>query len=182
MRLTEVWFCRQDPSKKYKKYTPINLPDRTWPSKTIDGPPIWLSTDLRDGNQALVNPMTIEQKRRFFKLLVQIGFKEIEIAYPAASDTDFGFVRGLVESDEVPDDVWLQVCVFCRDACLTIELNVLRCLPPLGKTSLGVRSTQWRDLSRLYYTCIMQHAHASATLSFVIQKSKPSSSQSLIRN
>ncbi|KAF8590003.1 2-isopropylmalate synthase [Ramaria rubella] len=105
----------KDPSKKYKKFTPLNLPDRTWPSKTIDEPPIWLSTDLRDGNQALANPMTIDQKRRFFRLLVQTGFKEIEIAYPAASDTDFGFVRGLVESKEVPDDVWLQVLTPARE-------------------------------------------------------------------
>ncbi|KAF8511143.1 2-isopropylmalate synthase [Hysterangium stoloniferum] len=105
----------QDPSKKYRKYTPINLPDRQWPTKTIEKPPIWLSTDLRDGNQALANPMTIKQKQRFFKLLVQTGFKEIEIAYPAASDTDFGFVRGLIENGEVPDDVWIQVLTPARE-------------------------------------------------------------------
>lgn len=101
---------RSDPSVKYKPYTPLQLPDRQWPSKTLTKPPIWLSTDLRDGNQALVNPMTVEQKNLFFRHLVKCGFKEIEISYPAASDTDFNFVRGLIEGPEVPDDVWLQVC------------------------------------------------------------------------
>ena len=98
-----------DPSQKYKPYTPLNLPDRQWPSKVQRSPPIWLSTDLRDGNQALANPMTIEQKTRFFRTLISVGLKEIEVAYPAASDTDFNFVRGLIEGGEVPDDVWLQV-------------------------------------------------------------------------
>jgi 2-isopropylmalate synthase len=99
----------KDPSKKYTPYKSLDLPDRQWPSKRIESPPIWLSTDLRDGNQALANPMTIPQKTRFFKELVKVGLKEIEVAYPAASDTDFGFVRGLIEEGQVPDDVWLQV-------------------------------------------------------------------------
>lgn len=75
----------------------------------LSKPPIWLSTDLRDGNQSLANPMTIEQKTRFFLHLVQCGVKEIEVAYPAASDTDFNFVRGLIEQGLIPDDVWIQV-------------------------------------------------------------------------
>lgn len=100
-----------DPSVKYKRYTPLKLEDRQWPTKTITKPPIWLSTDLRDGNQALANPMTVEQKKIFFDRLVKCGFKEIEIAYPAASDTDFGFVRGLIEDKKIPDDVWIQVRV-----------------------------------------------------------------------
>ncbi|KAJ7632904.1 hypothetical protein FB45DRAFT_913837 [Roridomyces roridus] len=94
-----------DPSQKYRAYTPLNLPNRQWPTKTFSAPPIWLSTDLRDGNQALANPMTIEQKTLFFRQLVKCGVKEIEVAYPAASDTDFDFVRGLIENNEVPDDV-----------------------------------------------------------------------------
>ena len=98
-----------DPSQKYKPYTPLNLPDRQWPSKVQRSPPIWLSTDLRDGNQALANPMTIPQKNIFYDTLIKCGFKEIEIAYPAASDTDFNFVRGLIDSGKVPDDVWIQV-------------------------------------------------------------------------
>ncbi|KAI0318829.1 hypothetical protein OF83DRAFT_1170761 [Amylostereum chailletii] len=105
-----------DPSQKYKPYTPLKLDNRQWPSKTFGNkPPIWLSTDLRDGNQALANPMTIEQKSTFFQLLLECGFKEIEVAYPAASDTDFGFVRGLVENDKIPDDVWIQVLTPARE-------------------------------------------------------------------
>lgn len=103
-----------DPSQKYKPYTPLNFPNRTWPSKVAKSPPIWLSTDLRDGNQALANPMSVGQKNCFFQQIIKCGFKEVEIAYPAASDTDFNFVRGLIASGNVPDDVWLQVC-----GCLT---------------------------------------------------------------
>lgn len=98
-----------NPSQKYKPYTPLNLQDRQWPSKTFTKAPIWLSTDLRDGNQALANPMTIEQKTLFFRQLVKCGVKQIEVAYPAASETDFQFVRGLIENNEVPDDIWVQV-------------------------------------------------------------------------
>ncbi|KAF7295473.1 Pyruvate carboxyltransferase domain-containing protein [Mycena indigotica] len=104
-----------DPSQKYRPYTPLVLPNRSWPSKTFSAPPIWLSTDLRDGNQALANPMTIEQKTLFFRELVKCGIKEIEVAYPAASDTDFSFVRGLIENNEVPDDVWIQVLTPARE-------------------------------------------------------------------
>ncbi|KAG8788835.1 hypothetical protein FRC15_001795 [Serendipita sp. 397] len=104
----------KDPSTKYKPYTPVNLPDRQWPSRVTTTAPIWLSTDLRDGNQALANPMSIEQKTRFFRQLVKCGLKEIEVAYPAASETDFGFVRGLIEGGEVPDDVWVQVLTPAR--------------------------------------------------------------------
>jgi hypothetical protein len=98
-----------DPSQRYKPYTPLQLENRQWPSKILSKPPIWLSTDLRDGNQALANPMTIEQKTLFFQTLVKCGLKEIEVAYPAASDTDFGFVRMLIEKNMIPDDVWIQV-------------------------------------------------------------------------
>ncbi|KAF9246405.1 hypothetical protein BU15DRAFT_85171 [Melanogaster broomeanus] len=104
-----------DPSQKYRPYTPLKLASRTWPTKTFTGAPIWLSTDLRDGNQALANPMTADQKLTFFRLLVKCGFKEIEIAYPAASDTDFSFVRSLIENNEIPDDVWIQVLTPARE-------------------------------------------------------------------
>ncbi|KAI0723806.1 2-isopropylmalate synthase [Cerioporus squamosus] len=104
-----------DPSIKYQPYTPLQLPDRQWPSKVNRSPPIWLSTDLRDGNQALANPMTIAQKLVFFETLVKCGFKEIEVAYPAASDTDFNFVRQLIEEGRVPDDVWIQVLTPARE-------------------------------------------------------------------
>lgn len=110
MRLTAAKLVyRTTPSQKYRPYKPLDLPNRQWPSKTFTKAPIWLSTDLRDGNQALANPMTIPQKTTFFRELIKCGVKEIEVAYPAASDTDFAFVRGLIENNEVPDDVWIQV-------------------------------------------------------------------------
>jgi 2-isopropylmalate synthase len=103
------------PSAKYRLFAPINLPDRTWINKAIAHPPIWLSTDLRDGNQALIEPMNRDRKLRLFNLLVNIGFKEIEIAFPAASQTDFDFVRYLIEEDLIPDDVTVQVLTQARE-------------------------------------------------------------------
>ncbi|KAI0739553.1 hypothetical protein C8Q80DRAFT_1274619 [Daedaleopsis nitida] len=103
-----------DASAKYRAYTSVALPDRQWPGARIRRHPIWLSTDLRDGNQALARPMTVAQKRALFRHLVKCGFKEIEVAYPSASETEFGFVRALVEDGEVPDDVWIQVLTPAR--------------------------------------------------------------------
>ncbi|ORY25243.1 hypothetical protein BCR39DRAFT_561147 [Naematelia encephala] len=103
-----------DPSKRYTPFQPVPLPNRQWPDKQNSKPPIWLSTDLRDGNQSLANPMSNEQKMRFFRHLVQIGFKEIEVSYPAASDSDFAFCRELQYGGEVPDDVWIQVLTPAR--------------------------------------------------------------------
>ncbi|KAK4452923.1 putative 2-isopropylmalalate synthase [Podospora aff. communis PSN243] len=106
----------KDPSKKYKKFQPLNLPDRQWPNKTIDKAPRWLATDLRDGNQSLVDPMTGEQKWEYFQMLCELGYKEIEVSFPSASQTDFDFTRRLIETpDAVPDDVWLQVLSPCRE-------------------------------------------------------------------
>ncbi|KAI9820504.1 MAG: hypothetical protein M1832_003695 [Thelocarpon impressellum] len=106
----------KDPSKKYRRFRPLDLPDRQWPSKTIDKPPRWLSTDLRDGNQSLVDPMDGEQKWRYFKMLVCLGYKEIEVSFPSASQTDFDFTRRLVETPgATPPDVWLQVLSPCRE-------------------------------------------------------------------
>jgi 2-isopropylmalate synthase len=102
------------PIHKYRPFPPIHLPGRTWPSRTIDRAPIWCSVDLRDGNQALVEPMGAERKRRMFDLLVQLGFKEIEVGFPAASQTDFDFVRELIEGDLVPKDVTIQVLTQSR--------------------------------------------------------------------
>jgi len=106
----------KDPSRKYKPYKPINLPDRQWPNKMIEKAPRWLATDLRDGNQSLVDPMDGDQKLRFFNLLVELGYKEIEVSFPSASQTDFDFTRRLVETPGiVPDDVHLQVLSPCRE-------------------------------------------------------------------
>lgn len=103
-----------DPSTRYKPFKPEPYTSRTWPDKEAKKAPIWLSTDLRDGNQSLANPMTNEQKMRFFRHLVQLGFKEIEVSYPAASDSDFAFCRELKDGQEVPDDVWIQVLTPAR--------------------------------------------------------------------
>jgi 2-isopropylmalate synthase len=102
------------PFHKYRQFTPINLPDRQWPSRTIDKAPIWCSVDLRDGNQALVEPMGPERKRRMFETLVKLGFKEIEVGFPAASQTDFDFVRQLIDENLIPDDVTIQVLTQSR--------------------------------------------------------------------
>lgn len=104
-----------NPAAKYGPFTPIHLNDRTWPNTRLTCPPIWLSTDLRDGNQALIEPMSVEQKLRMFELLITIGFKEIEVAFPSASETDFRFVRRLIEEDRVPDDVEIQVLTQARE-------------------------------------------------------------------
>jgi 2-isopropylmalate synthase len=101
----------------HKKYTPfksVDIKNRTWPDQEITTAPIWSSVDLRDGNQALVEPMTVEQKKQFFALLVDVGFKEIEVGFPAASQLDFDFVRWLIEEDQVPDDVYIQVLTQAR--------------------------------------------------------------------
>ncbi len=105
----------KDPSQKYRPFTPIALPDRTWPDRVIDRAPIWLSTDLRDGNQSLIEPMDAEKKMRFFKCLVAVGLKEIEVGFPSASQTDFDFVRELIEGGHIPDDVTIQVLTQARD-------------------------------------------------------------------
>lgn len=109
----------KNPNFDHTKYRPFafapKLQDRTWPDKTIEKAPIWASVDLRDGNQALIDPMTIEQKMRFFKLLVDIGFKEIEIGFPSAAQVEFDFTRKLIEEGHVPEDVTLQVLVQARE-------------------------------------------------------------------
>ncbi|MGQ7245737.1 2-isopropylmalate synthase [Halomonas sp. V046] len=103
-----------DPSAKYRPFVAVDLPDRQWPSRRIETPPQWCSVDLRDGNQALIDPMDQERKQRFFDLLLKIGFKQIEVGFPSASQTDFDFVRSLIEDDKVPDDVTIQVLTQAR--------------------------------------------------------------------
>jgi len=102
------------PISKYRAYAPVNLPDRKWPSQVLTKAPIWCSVDLRDGNQALIEPMGVERKNRMFNLLVKMGFKEIEVAFPSASQTDFDFVRSIIDEGAIPDDVAIQVLTQCR--------------------------------------------------------------------
>lgn len=103
-----------DPSRKYRPFPQVDLPDRQWPSRSITQPPRWLSTDMRDGNQALIDPMDTEKKTRFFELLTRLGIKEIEVGFPSAGATEFDFISGLVQSDRVPDDVIIQVLTQAR--------------------------------------------------------------------
>jgi len=106
-------------SRKYRPFPAVDMPDRTWPSKILDKAPIWCSVDLRDGNQALVDPMGHDRKARMFTLLRDMGFKEIEIGFPSASQTDFDFIRWCIEHGDVDDDVSLQVIVQCRPELIT---------------------------------------------------------------
>jgi len=103
------------PAGKYQPFAPVNLRDRTWVNQTITHPPIWLSTDLRDGNQALIEPMNVQRKLQLFQMLVNIGFKEIEVAFPSASQTDFEFVRQLIKQHLIPNDVTIQVLTQARE-------------------------------------------------------------------
>jgi len=103
------------PYRRYRAFTPVDLPDRTWPGRTVTAAPRWLSTDLRDGNQALIDPMTPARKRRMFDLLVRLGYKEIEVGFPSASETDFAFVRHLIVDDLIPDDVTISVLTQARE-------------------------------------------------------------------
>lgn len=100
--------------KKYKPFTPIDLPDRQWPNRVIDYAPIWCSVDLRDGNQALVDPMNLEEKLEYFKTLIAVGFKEIEVGFPSASETEYEILRTLIDGHYIPDDVTIQVLVQAR--------------------------------------------------------------------
>ena len=112
--------------KKYRPFTPITKPGRRWPDKVIEQAPTWCSVDLRDGNQALIEPMSPGQKLDMFKLLVDVGFKEIEVGFPAASQTDFDFVRQLIEQDMVPDDVTIQVLTQAREHLIARSFESLK--------------------------------------------------------
>ena len=114
------------PSQKYQPFPPISLVDRQWPNAVISQPPVWMSTDLRDGNQSLFEPMDAEKKMRMFKMLCQIGFKEIEVAFPAASQTDFNFVRTLIEEQHIPEDVTIEVLTQAREHLIRRTMESVR--------------------------------------------------------
>ena len=116
----------KQPSTKYTAFPPVKLVDRQWPSKIITQAPAWMSTDLRDGNQALFEPMNGERKMRMFKTLVKAGFKEIEVAFPSASQTDFDFVRKLIEEKHIPDDVTIEVLAPAREALIRRTFEALK--------------------------------------------------------
>ena len=120
---------KQMPFQKYQRFVPVVLRDRTWPDRVIDQAPLWCSVDLRDGNQALIDPMDPQRKRRMFDALVKMGFKEIEVGFPSASQPDFDFVRQLIEDDLIPDDVTIQVLVQSRQELIERTYECLRGAP-----------------------------------------------------
>jgi 2-isopropylmalate synthase len=115
-----------DPVSKYPPFPPVNLPGRQWPSRTLSRTPIWCSVDLRDGNQALAQPMSVEEKIEFFELLVRIGFKEIEVGFPSASQIEFDFTRRLIEENRIPGDVAIQVLCQCREELISRSLESVK--------------------------------------------------------
>lgn len=137
---------KTDPSQKYRPFPQVNLPDRRWPNQTITAPPRWLSTDLRDGNQALIDPMGTEKKQRFFDLLVKVGIKEIEVGFPSAGATEFDFISGLVRSGAIPDDVMVQVLTQSRKDLIDTSFESLRGAPRAIVHLYNAVSPAWRDI------------------------------------
>jgi 2-isopropylmalate synthase len=136
----------RDPSTKYRAFPTINLPDRQWPSRTITKAPIWLSTDMRDGNQALIDPMDAEKKTRFFDLIVKTGIKEIEVGFPASGATDFDYIQGLVRSGRVPEDVTLQVLTQARRDLIETTFQSLDGAPTAIVHLYNAVSPAWRKI------------------------------------
>jgi 2-isopropylmalate synthase len=134
----------RDPSVKYRPFPHENLADRTWPSKTITKAPRWLSTDLRDGNQALIDPMDIPKKQVFFDLLVKAGLKEIEVGFPSASQTEFDFVRSLIEENRIPSDVYVQVLTQARRDLIERSFESLRGIPQAIVHMYNATAPAWR--------------------------------------
>ena len=114
------------PEQKYRRFEPLKLTDRQWPDAALEKPPIWMSTDLRDGNQALIDPMSVETKLRYFDELVRIGFREIEVGFPSASETDFIVVRRLIEENRIPDDVTIEVLTQAREDLIARTVESLK--------------------------------------------------------
>lgn len=118
-------------NKKYIPFQPVKMTNREWPDKVITKAPVWCSVDLRDGNQALVTPMQLDEKLLMFKTLVDIGFKEIEVGFPSASDTEYEILRTLIEGNYIPDDVTVQVLVQARAELIKKLLKLLKALKTL---------------------------------------------------
>ena len=134
------------PSQKYKPFPQIDLPDRKWPSQTITSPPRWLSTDLRDGNQSIIDPMDAVKKNRFFDLLIEVGIKEIEVGFPSAGATEFDFISGLVKSDRIPDDVIVQVLTQSREDLIRTSFASLEGAKQAIVHLYNAVSPAWRDI------------------------------------
>lgn len=135
-----------DPSQKYRPFPQVDLPDRRWPSAVITSPPRWLSTDMRDGNQSLIDPMNAEKKRRFFDLLVKVGVKEIEVGFPSAGATEFDFISGLVREGAIPDDVFPQVLTQAREDLISTTFDSLRGAKKAIVHVYNAVSPAWRNI------------------------------------
>ena len=135
-----------DPSQKYRPFPQVDLPNRQWPSATITSPPRWLSTDMRDGNQSLIDPMNAEKKRRFFDLLIKVGVKEIEVGFPSAGATEFDFISGLVRDGAIPDDVFPQVLTQARDDLIATTFESLRGAKKAIVHVYNAVSPAWRNI------------------------------------
>lgn len=135
-----------DPSVKYRPFPQVDLPDRQWPSRTISAPPRWLSTDLRDGNQSIIDPMDRAKKTRFFDLLVEMGVKEIEVGFPAAGETEFGFISWLVQSGKVPEDVVVQVLTQSREDLIRRSFESLEGAHSAIVHLYNAVSPAWREI------------------------------------
>lgn len=136
----------RDPSRKYQPFAQVDLPDRQWPSRSITAPPRWLSTDLRDGNQSIIDPMDGVKKNRFFDLLVEVGVKEIEVGFPSAGATEFDFIQGLVRQGRVPDDVLVQVLTQSREDLIRTSFESLDGARAAIVHLYNAVSPAWRDI------------------------------------
>ena len=135
-----------DPRRKYRPFPQVALQDRQWPSRTITAPPRWLSTDLRDGNQSIIDPMDAVKKNRFFDELVRIGIKEIEVGFPSAGATEFDFIQGLVRSGRIPDDVKVQVLTQSREDLIRTSFESLESAKQAIVHLYNAVSPAWRDI------------------------------------
>ena len=173
----------KQPHLKYRAFAPVSLPDRTWPDAVLAHAPIWLSTDLRDGNQALIEPMDAQRKLRMFQMLVRIGFKEIEVGFPSASQTDFDFVRLLIEGDLIPQDVTIQVLTQARQPLIERTFESLRgarraiihlynaVAPVMRRVVLGMNDDQIIELATHHTTMIRNLANVQPDTEFVLEYS-----------
>ncbi len=173
----------KQPQLKYRAFAPVPLPDRRWPDAVLKRAPLWCSVDLRDGNQALIEPMDSDRKLRLFEMLVRIGFKEIEVGFPSASQTDFDFVRALIERKLVPDDVTIQVLTQAREPLIRRSFEALRgarraivhvynaTSPSMRRVVLGLTEQQTVDLATTHVRLIRDLAQTQADTDFVFQYS-----------
>ena len=160
----------KNPSAKYRPFPQIDLPNRQWPSRVIDKAPRWLSTDMRDGNQSLIDPMDAEKKKRFFELLLKVGIKEIEVGFPSAGATEYDFIRGLVDQGRIPDDVFVQVLTQSREDLIRTSfeslagakqaiVHVYNAVSPLWRTVVfGMEQSEIKEIARQGATFLRDQA------------------------